>query len=728
MNVPPILLPFSSRNANDPSPPSIGIHTLKFFLTAPFRVLARLMWFDGLFDREGDPNQIMSSPLAYGTDGGVPMVHMASAPPTFPRFPGPWSFFASGYAVSLLAMALLLNRIQNIVVPGRRLPPHHTRSSPNLRTRWSLLRLPLPSVFPVDLSSTYSRVALRLPTMYYILKSLVLWSTLLLQASDRFPTSWKPFRLLDNWVAQREMDEICWFTFRAVCGALCVGALTKGLEGSGSTPASPFNLFGYSFMLHFYSSPLTHLVKPEGLPSRPDLNVIFTIYIPLFQLSMIHVIGAKKSWSNQRLVPTTICSVLTLAHFHWVLWFSPTSYPLLNYMSCIFESLLLLVIAVAFSLNMLTQLMLEGSITRPFIGHAASLMPKWDEDFSIVLLRLGIASLDATSVAGLGNEVSWIALADHAETTKKHQVQYGEAEMNRSGVSSITHMAECHGDRRTWKKGFANEIRRVKVDSATHGGHLVDATWFIEFKRFCFAIARCGIGLGRMAGRLLRGQPVFLRPPAVPDGQSHNLDAQPPAVFHEGQSKPSIPDQRDIYERFLSGEVLSDDEDDFSSPRSSTQSDDDDDEEEEEVDDDDEHEVDIVGQDIDTLALFSDLSAATTSATAPYLLAHMTDTLPSPLTRRRYRSMISGQEDPEQRAWHEFVNGKRESRDLSTNELRRNCVICTAEERQIICWPCRCLALCDDCRQNLASRLPASKHTCPCCRQRVEGFSRIYIP
>jgi hypothetical protein len=79
--------------------------------------------------------------------------------------------------------------------------------------------------------------------MYYILKALVLWSILLLQASDYLPpSSWKPFQLLDEWAAHKEMDEICWFTFRAVCGALCVGALTKGLEGVGTTTASPFNL------------------------------------------------------------------------------------------------------------------------------------------------------------------------------------------------------------------------------------------------------------------------------------------------------------------------------------------------------------------------------------------------------------------------------------------------------------------------------------------------------
>ncbi len=140
-----------------------------------------------------------------------------------------------------------MNRIQNIVVPSRRPPQHHTRSSPHMRSRWALLRLVLPSVFPIDLSSTYSRVVLRLPTMYYILKALLLWTILLSQASDYFPPpSWKPIRQLDDWASHKEMDEICWFTFRAICGALYVGALTKGLEGVGATSTSPFNLVCFS--------------------------------------------------------------------------------------------------------------------------------------------------------------------------------------------------------------------------------------------------------------------------------------------------------------------------------------------------------------------------------------------------------------------------------------------------------------------------------------------------
>ncbi|KAH9180438.1 hypothetical protein EDB89DRAFT_2110552 [Lactarius sanguifluus] len=583
---------------------------------------------------------------------------MATPPPSaFPPYPGPWSFFASGYAVSLFAMALLLNRIQNIVVPSRRPPLHHTHSAHDLRTRWVLLRMILPSIFPIDLSSTYSRTVLRLPTMYYISKSLVLWSILALQASDYLPsTSWMPLQLLDDWAARKEMDEICWSTFLAICGALCVGALTRGLEGVGTTNASPFNLFGYAFMLHFYSSPLTHLVKPEGLPSRPDVNVIFTLLVPLFQLSMIHFIGVKQSWSNQRLIPTTICSMLTLIHFHSVLWFSPTSYPLLNYVSCIFDSMLLLMILVAFSLNILTQLLLEGSVTRLFVGHAASLMPKWDEDFSSALLRLGIASLEATSVAGLGNEVSGISLTENSETVK-YQVQYGEVEMNRVGVSSITHATEDHEGHRTRKEGFSNEIRHVKVAPSPQNDPLVDTTWFMECKRFGYAVARFGLGYGRMMGRILRG----------------------PLWWAESTSRRSVGHRfsrsQDLYERFLSGEALSDDDEEFS-PSSNLvpQHDDDND---------------------------SDTTDEETVA------------------------------DHEESAWDAFVDdkrGKASQKNPANTESRRNCVICTAEERQIICWPCRCLALCDDCRQNLASRLSASKHTCPCCRQPVEGFSKIYVP
>ena len=53
------------------------------------------------------------------------------------------------------------------------------------------------------------------------------------------------------------------------------------------------------------------------------------------------------------------------------------------------------------------------------------------------------------------------------------------------------------------------------------------------------------------------------------------------------------------------------------------------------------------------------------------------------------------------------------------------CVVCQSEPRTVMAWPCRCLSLCEDCRVSLAMN---NFGNCVCCRQEVEGFSRLYVP
>lgn len=53
------------------------------------------------------------------------------------------------------------------------------------------------------------------------------------------------------------------------------------------------------------------------------------------------------------------------------------------------------------------------------------------------------------------------------------------------------------------------------------------------------------------------------------------------------------------------------------------------------------------------------------------------------------------------------------------------CVICHENSRQIILWPCRCLAICEKCRVTLSMH---EFGTCVCCRSRVDGYSKVYIP
>ncbi|VDB82846.1 unnamed protein product [Peniophora sp. CBMAI 1063] len=692
-------------------PPSQGLRislNLKPLLSLPRRLLQRIREVDGMLDQQAMAHH-RERTMQSSTLGGISNEGQGPPPPgVMTPMPGPWGFFASGYAVVLFAMAILLNRIAHIVVPSR----HNPRLSAHQRRQLSFFRSLWATLFPMDLSSTAARTVLRIPSLYFVMRSLGIWILVLLHASDNFPT-WEWARELEHIAAHVEMEHLCWSTFLSVCGALSVGALTRGLEGGSTANAAPFNLFGYAFLLHIYSAPMTHTVKEEGLPSRPDVHVLFVIMLPLLQLALLHAIGVNKRWASQRLIPTAFCSLLSLVHFHAVVWRDPSRYPLLNYMSCVFETLLLAVILITFSLNAFTQLATEGGVSRLLFGHADALMPRPDEDFSVVLLRLGTASLEATSVAGLGNEVGSVPLAAPQSDTSRH---FGELEMNSAGVTSLTHAVD--GKKR--QDGFSNEIRNVKVGSTKQ-----DQTWGIwpnhrELMRFGEAFLNAIRSVALMAWRLIRLRPVFAPrapqaecppPPQDPRGPTSSRALTP--------SRDEVDTNHDLYRRFLSGETVSDDEEDFH-PRSTSAVPDSEDEESDTPDS-------PVEEDTEHLA-----ATALSDASASLLLAHMSSPN-SALTRRRYSRVQAGeeQEQPTVDAWERFVEDKRRAAQLqqdTSSESRRLCVICTCEERQIICWPCRCLALCDDCRENLASRVAPSKHTCPCCRQPVEGFSRIYIP
>lgn len=117
------------------------------------------------------------------------------------------------------------------------------------------------------------------------------------------------------------------------------------------------------------------------------------------------------------------------------------------------------------------------------------------------------------------------------------------------------------------------------------------------------------------------------------------------------------------------------------------------------------------------------------------------------LTRRGYRQLLGGRSRAEEEA-SRLIDIIRERRTApastendSERERMRLCVICYIEDRTIICWPCRCLALCDGCRIAIVTRPPPRHfesafessqarptHTCPTCRTPVTGFSRIYSP
>lgn len=185
-------------------------------------------------------------------------------------------------------------------------------------------------------------------------------------------------------------------------------------------------------------------------------------------------------------------------------------------------------------------------------------------------------------------------------------------------------------------------------------------------------------------------------------------------------------------------------DEDFNPEEYSSSSSEDERGDDEENDDDGVGPSSLVEDDLTPAALYTDLSLPLDSTTlstqddyTPVLLAHHLAPSGSPLTRRRYSTLLNqghgfgaGGESftsaLEQRRRETSVTNAQGLFDAKGREQQqRMCVVCTYEERTIICWPCRCLSLCEDCRDNLAERTLSSAHLCPTCRTPVKGFSRI---
>ncbi|KAK7455173.1 hypothetical protein VKT23_011044 [Stygiomarasmius scandens] len=801
---------------------SFNLSSFGSLFTYPSRLLARMRKIDELVSPDAT-SAFASFDEAADWMGTMTTMHPSTpmpnpAPPEISaHFPGPWGFFTSGYMAGLFLMAVLMHRIENVVVPTRipHFSGHSTRRSRTLSIRERIYRYFL----PLNLNKTSTRLALHLPTLYFLCRMLVLWSLLILQAANLFPqTEPGTWHDLGVWSETKDMKDISWQTFCAVCAAFCVEAFVKGLDGVGvgfgahlQANTSPFNLVGYAFLLHVYASPITHVYKPEGLPSRPDKHVLITIAIPLLQITIFHILSVRKRWSSHRFLPTALSSFLSLLHFHITIlahsslfssfpdsistaepprvsmmssteytsaspasdpitttlsaanetisrpYSSPTgtsSYPILNYIPNIFETLLLLTILLTIALNAITQLLLTGHVSKPLLGlgiggHSGiGWSIPWDEDFGVVLLRVGTASLEATGLRGWGNEVTGV-VASIPLPSSEDSIEYGRLRMDRSGVVDVSPGSVTAGERgrrrgkgkgkKRMLRGWNNEVRDVDLggrDSSNArsyglpGVFTVNRRWFKEMWKFCKTVLGVSWGSLTALWDTLRGRKRW-------GGSRRNENEGTRGTVSEARDLDEEDDETErsswsddfLYDQFRSGGMVSDDEDEewvegSEEPESDF----------EEVDDEDDNE-DEDDRDIETIGLYSDLQTreSTPGATSSRLLAHMAYSGGTALTRRRYGSLLSGSSSSSTGSSFAtpFISRPQNVRADSTltrDDSRRNCVICTVEARQIICWPCRCLSMCDECRESLAARSSASKHRCPCCRRTVEGYSRIFIP
>lgn len=109
---------------------------------------------------------------------------------------------------------------------------------------------------------------------------------------------------------------------------------------------------------------------------------------------------------------------------------------------------------------------------------------------------------------------------------------------------------------------------------------------------------------------------------------------------------------------------------------------------------------------------------------AKILSSHLSTNSNKRLTRSQYQDMFSKADSTE--ALLKLIVDKRNVDSDDHDQGRESlCVVCRVNPRQVVLWPCRCFALCEDCRLGLAVK---NFKGCVCCRRPVESFSRIFVP
>lgn len=143
----------------------------------------------------------------------------------------------------------------------------------------SIQRALLGLFFPIDVSSPYSRLIFRVPTLYFLTKSVATWVALLIQSQDpAIFTSVGVLQPVGEWVAGKTMEDVCWYTFMATCFTLTVGTLTTGLEGLNINDSAPFNLVRlsrpWSYHVSDYAAPIVRLRLPtvRGVCITPEVE------------------------------------------------------------------------------------------------------------------------------------------------------------------------------------------------------------------------------------------------------------------------------------------------------------------------------------------------------------------------------------------------------------------------------------------------------------------------
>lgn len=376
-----------------------------------------------------------------------------------------------------------------------------------------------------------------------------------------------------------------------------------------------------------------------------------------------------------------------------------------------------IIIVLSMALKGFTHLFTLGYIPSPILANLLpheGVTPNIEDDFGVMILKIGTACIEATQYSGLRNELvsiderpgPWLELSQSSSSVKSpFRSRQGGLDTEIIDME-VTKIDDPRTESAYWRE-WRNFWTTVGSTASSMCWSAIMAT---AFGRRCVELTKSAYHgrwwWGPRGWRVWRKEvwrePIHLRVQRA-QKRGERIRAreriraeQSSAVSTALQLRETTPEPTQ-WREILRGEVdVEDDEGDWedgSSTLSHSSSG-------SEADDDDLLYRDITNEHEDI---------------QPILLAHLTN--PStPLTRRRYAAILSPPRSDTPTALTDVIQDRRamvHKSPAADDEGRRCCVVCQVEERTVILWPCRCLALCDDCRDSLASRLASKDHMCP---------------
>ncbi|KAG4305590.1 hypothetical protein PORY_001146 [Pneumocystis oryctolagi] len=503
-------------------------------------------------------------------------------------------------------------------------------------------------------------------------------------------------RYFPHFITPYETPYILWSTYKIICFTTFMNTLIASLQMRLPLNDHGMTIFEYavSFTELNFSTPSTEMIFITFLSV---FGILLTQFLCLFNIERF------------KLISSTIIGCSFLSYFSWSIYNGRGLYFSTSKAICVSfipHLITIFVIIVSLMISLIVRLIVNHSSNLRtdifngtiFVGNNLGL--DMSDDFFGLLLKFGMIALTSAQEAVFLNEAEEIKLVE--KTWIEESDEYLNL-INVNGFSKERKNVE-------YKNGKQKDINRYRVSRWQPTIMLLTKT-ILTVKALILWIFFV----------LKKGK----------------------ASFYEEQFQ-DIQDSNLLYHKFIRGHEISEDESNDSDfiPSPSIYSNDDNDDwknnenietcSQESLSDDNgencaEKSFSELFPNLRSLAPFISPEYEESRILQSHMLSH------DVVTRSKYREILHskhGSNDikklletikDRRQAMMELMNGSKEQNTVQV----RTCVICCSSIRNIVLWPCRCLALCDDCRKTLAMR---NFKECPCCRQLVISYSRIWIP